>query len=63
MCFTNTFMITDNQASHVLMCMLMQVSGESAFFMYDTMGFPVDLTQLMASEKGLTVDVQVSFYT
>jgi alanyl-tRNA synthetase len=33
------------------------VSGESAFYLYDTMGFPVDLTQVMAEEKGLTVDV------
>jgi alanyl-tRNA synthetase len=33
------------------------VSGEDAFFLYATMGFPVDLTQLMAEEKGLTVDM------
>ena len=34
------------------------VSGERAFYMYDTLGFPVDLTQLMAEEKGLTVDME-----
>lgn len=34
------------------------VSGEDAFFLYDTMGFPIDLTQLMAEEKGLTVDLE-----
>ncbi|OQS03623.1 alanyl-tRNA synthetase, mitochondrial precursor [Thraustotheca clavata] len=32
------------------------VSGEDAFFLYDSMGFPVDLTEIMAEEQGLTVD-------
>ena len=31
-------------------------SGEDAHFLYTTMGFPVDLTELMAEEKGMTVD-------
>lgn len=34
------------------------VSGPDAFFLYDTMGFPLDLTERMAEEVGLTVDVQ-----
>jgi len=34
------------------------VSGEAAFYMYDSLGFPLDLTQIMANEKGLTVDLQ-----
>ena len=30
--------------------------GDDAFFLSETMGFPVDLTELMAEEQGLTLD-------
>ena len=33
------------------------VSGTDAFVLYDTYGFPVDLTELIATEKGYTVDL------
>ena len=34
------------------------VDGAFAFELFDTYGFPIDLTQLMASEKGWTVDME-----
>ena len=38
-----------NEARH-------DITGEEAFKLYDTFGFPLDLTRLVAGEKGLAVD-------
>jgi alanyl-tRNA synthetase len=34
------------------------LSGVDAFELYDTFGFPIDLTQLLAKEKGFKVDLE-----
>ena len=34
------------------------IDGDFAFELFDTYGFPIDLTELLAREKGLTVDMQ-----
>jgi alanyl-tRNA synthetase len=34
-----------------------QLSGDIAFELYDTFGFPADLTELLCAERGLTVDM------
>jgi len=33
------------------------ISGEDAFRLYDTFGFPIDLTQIIAGERGVEVDL------
>jgi alanyl-tRNA synthetase len=35
-----------------------RISGHGAFRLHDTYGFPIDLTRIMAEERGMTVDLQ-----
>jgi alanyl-tRNA synthetase len=35
-----------------------KINGPAAFLLYDTFGFPLDLTELMARERGMTVDTE-----
>jgi alanyl-tRNA synthetase len=34
-----------------------QITGAEAFLLYDTFGFPIDLTELIATEHGVSVDI------
>ncbi len=47
-------MLEDNMAKNTA---TKTVAGTDAFVLYDTYGFPIDLTQLIAAEKGYQVDL------
>ncbi len=48
-------MLEDNMAKNAATKV---VAGTDAFVLYDTYGFPIDLTELIAAEKGYKVDLE-----
>src|SRR5207244_11262074 len=36
----------------------LMISGADAFKLHDTYGFPIDLTRIMAEERGMSVDLK-----
>ncbi|MBD1362263.1 alanine--tRNA ligase [Mucilaginibacter sp. ZT4R22] len=50
--------LTNKQLQNINSIGNRQITGEIAFELSDTYGFPIDLTELMAREKGWTVDTE-----
>ncbi len=50
--------LLDKVAGETLSAGRKTVTGKEAFTLYDTYGFPLDLTELILKEKGLDVDVE-----
>jgi len=52
-----SFLKTLEQGMKKMQSISGELSGSQAFELYDTFGFPIDLTQLIAKEKGFTIDM------
>ena len=50
--------ILDQEMTKLARQKIKKLSGELIFKLYDTYGFPVDLTQTIAEEKGFSMDMQ-----
>jgi alanyl-tRNA synthetase len=55
--FLETLERGEKLLAEVLAAKPKQISGEQAFELYDTYGFPLELTEEIAEEQGLSVDV------
>jgi alanyl-tRNA synthetase len=55
--FLKTLERGEKLLAEILACQPQQISGVDAFTLYDTYGFPLELTQEIAAEAGLAVDV------
>jgi alanyl-tRNA synthetase len=55
--FLETLERGEKLLAEVLVAKPTQISGEQAFELYDTYGFPLELTEEIAEEHGLTVDL------
>jgi alanyl-tRNA synthetase len=55
--FLETLTVGLGMLADVLDGQVTAISGETAFKLHDTYGFPIDLTKEIATERGLTVDV------
>ena len=56
--FLETLERGEKLLAEVLAAKPKQISGEQAFELYDTYGFPLELTEEIAEEHGLTVDLE-----
>ncbi len=56
--FLRTLATGINLLDNVIKSCKGQISGKDAFVLYDTYGFPIDLTELIAKEQGVEVDLE-----
>ena len=49
--------VSEEQRQH-LIALTRRIPGQAAFMLYDTYGFPVEVTELIAREHGLSVDME-----